>query len=155
MAGHQTCNEPLPEQILTQFTDIYAALWGDELILYSNFTERQVEFVGNYVIKAEDINQINFTGGTPIAVTAKKIRDQVQYKDLVGSVCKFLSWKSKQYKDLDYSITVTSNEYHGVSNQCVLNNLCRFSPNTKALHRWYADFISSMHVDYIKENYMI
>ena len=80
---------------------IYAALRWDELILYSNFTERQVEFTGNYVIKAGGINQINFTGGTPIVVTAKKIWDQVQYKDLIRSLCKFLSWLSKQYKDLD------------------------------------------------------
>ena len=32
MAGRRTGAEPLPEPMLTQFTDAYAALGGDELI---------------------------------------------------------------------------------------------------------------------------
>ena len=37
MAWHPTGDEPLPDQMLTQFTNIYVALGGDELKLIGSW----------------------------------------------------------------------------------------------------------------------
>ena len=43
MAWHRTGHKPLPEPMMTQFTDIYAALGGDELKRVENQKCKQIK----------------------------------------------------------------------------------------------------------------